>query len=114
MLSIINGILQSKSLKVKWVLSVMLAMSLWSLVDGKKARVKKGKKNRGDMSSAVMFVGVIFALTFVPLIGYFIYNVWNDPLTPSLVKNGTELIKEKTMGFLSKRKTAEENEQKDD
>jgi len=65
------------------------------------------------MSFALWFVGGIFCLTFVPLICYFLYNVWKDPLTPTLVKNGAELMKEKTMGYLSKRKINDEFDDKE-
>jgi hypothetical protein len=85
----------------------MLLMSMWNWVEAKRGRVSKKKKSKGgNITYALMFVGAIFCLTFVPLVFYFLYNVWNDPLSPTLVKNGTELLKEKTMGFLSRKKQA--------
>ena len=87
---------------------VFTFMNLWCVVESKRARVsKKKKKTSTDLTYALLFVGFIFCLTFVPLVVYFLYNVWKDPLTPSLVQNGTDMLKEKTMGFLSKRKQRE-------
>ncbi len=81
-------------------------------MEAKRGRVNKKKKSKGgNITYALMFVGVIFSLTFVPLVFYFLYNVWNDPLSPTLVKNGTELLKEKTMGFLSKKKPVVEEKE---
>lgn len=95
---------------------ILLAfMNVWLTVEGKRSRAGKKKKQSTDMSFALYFVGAIFLLTFVPLIGYFLYNVYKDPLTPTLLKNGSELMKEKTMGFLSKRKTKNQDvDEKDD
>lgn len=84
-------------------------MSVWLAVESKRARAGKKKKQSTDMSFALYFVGGIFLLTFVPLICYFLYNVYKDPLTPTLIKSGSELMKEKTMGFLSKRKSRSED-----
>lgn len=108
--TMLHAILQAKSLRLKCALMMMVVFNVWSVVDGKRARVNKKKKKSKDMTFAFMFVGVIFCLTFVPLIGYFLYNVWKDPVTPTLLKNGTELLKEKTMGYLSKRKGNEAEE----
>lgn len=96
------------------MIMIIMVMSLWYEVEGKKARVSRNKKKRGgDMTYGLMFVGALFGLTFIPLIGYFLYNVWKDPLTPTLVKNGTEMFKEKTMGYLSnKRKNMHNTEGK--
>jgi hypothetical protein len=97
-----------KGLQFRILLSAMFMVNVWWKVEGKRARVKKkGKNGKSDMTFAIAFVIGVFCLTFIPLIGYFLYNVWKDPLTPSLVKNGTEMLKEKTMGFLSKKKRGE-------
>mmetsp|Transcript_25754 Transcript_25754/g.51621 ORF Transcript_25754/g.51621 Transcript_25754/m.51621 type:complete len:111 (+) Transcript_25754:1-333(+) len=109
----LNAFFQSKSLRVKCMLMLMIVFNLWAVVDGKRARVNKKKKKSRDMTFAFMFVAVIFCLTFVPLIGYFLYNVWKDPITPTLIKNGGDLLKEKTMGFLSKRKGPDAEEKQD-
>lgn len=88
-------------------------MNIWCTVESKRARVGKKKKKGGtDVSFALFFVACIFCLTFIPLIGYFLYNVWRDPLTPTLMRNGTEMMKEKTMGFLSKRRVDERTDAK--
>lgn len=98
---------------MKCILILFALLSIWQSVEGKKARVGK-KKKKSDVSFPLFFVACIFCLTFVPLIGYFLYNVWRDPLTPTLVKNGTEMMREKTMGFLSKRKVREDSEDKEE
>lgn len=90
-------------------------MNVWLAVESKRGRAGKKKKQSTNMTFALYFVGGIFLLTFVPLIGYFLYNVYKDPLTPTLIKNGSELMKEKTMGFLSKRKVNDQDgDDKDD
>lgn len=98
----------NRSFRLKFMVVLFTIMNLWYFVESKRARVsKKKRKKNGDLTYALLFVGVIFCLTFVPVIIYFLYNVWRDPLTPSLVQNGTDLLREKTMGFLSKRKQKE-------
>ena len=79
-------------------------MNLLCFVECKRARATKKKKQQADHGTAVIFILVLFSLTFVPLIIYFFYNVLKDPITPSLVKNAGEMIKEKTMGYLSRKK----------
>lgn len=105
----IIAILTAKGLRVKFVMSVVLMLHLWSLVEGKRARVKKRGRKKGNTNwtFGILFILGLFCLTFVPLIGYFLYNVWRDPLTPTLMKNGTDMLKEKTMGFLSKKKATD-------
>ena len=84
----------------------MVIMNCWNFIESKRARVNK-KKKKSDHSYALKFIGVMFGLTFIPLILYFLYNVYKDPLTPTLIKNGSEILKEKTMGFLSKKNKKE-------
>lgn len=103
---------KSKSLNLKFMVVLIACMNLWCFVESKRARVNKKKKKKSkDLTHGLIFVGMTLCLTFVPLLCYFIYNVWKDPLTPTLVQNGTDLVKEKTMGFLSKRKQKTEKDE---
>jgi hypothetical protein len=105
MLHIFSAITGNKlSINAKFVLIFLLFTSWWSVIESKRAKNSKKKKNH-DHTYGLWFILVLFLLTFVPLILYFLYNVYKDPLTPSLIKNGTEVLKEKTMGYLSKKKS---------
>ena len=96
-----------KSLKVKIVLLALLCFHIFNEIEGKKKKRKHPKYNKKRQvrshSYGLTFCLVVFSMTFVPLLCYFIYNVIKDPITPTLVKNGSQMIKEKTMGFLSKK-----------
>ena len=52
------------------------------------------------------WIFALLALLFLPPIVAFVYNVSRDPATPTVLKNGAALIQERSMGFLSARKTA--------
>ena len=43
---------------------------------------------------------LIFLLT-VPVVGYFIYSVIQDPVTPTVMKNAWDVIKLKYFGYIS-------------
>ena len=110
-----QAIVSARTLRLKCVMIMLIFMNVWLTVDSKRGRAAgKKKKQSTNMTFALYFVGGIFLLTFVPLIGYFLYNVYKDPLTPTLIKNGSELMKEKTMGFLSKRKASDQDDNKDE
>lgn len=107
-----TALLDVKSSKVRFALVVLFLMNIWCTVEGKRARAKsnKKKKSRGHMNG-VYFVVFLFGLAIVPVILIFLYNVYKDPITPTLIKNGTELVRERMMGFLSKKKPAEEKDE---
>ena len=69
----------------------------------KKTTSRKAKKDV-DHTSGLIFVGVLLVLCFVPSIGYFIYNVYKDPDTPTILNNAIQLVKEKSFGNLSRNK----------
>ncbi|KAJ1421112.1 hypothetical protein B484DRAFT_399622 [Ochromonadaceae sp. CCMP2298] len=107
----LTALLDVKSTKVRFTLVIILLMNIWCTVEGKRARVKanKKKKSRGHMSGLYFVLGIM-SLAILPVIFIFLYNVYKDPITPTLIKNGYELLRERSMGFLSKKKTAEEKE----
>ena len=69
-----------------------------------KSRLQKQMDTEDDFTLGFWVIGVIIFLLFVPTIISFCIAVVRDPLTPDLIKNGSELLKEKTMGFLSDNK----------
>lgn len=99
---------------IKHILSKLHTTSLlifyiifFVLIEVECARKKKKKfvksKRPGDGSlSAMLYTGLFFiALVFVPIIGIFIYRMVKDPITPDLIKNGWEYLKERSFGYLS-------------
>lgn len=81
-------------------------------IDGKKRpKYNKKRKYRGH-AYGVNFCLVVLALTFIPLIGYFIYNVIKDPITPTLFTNAQQMMRDKTLGYLSNGSNEKQNEQK--
>ena len=106
----------SRSLKVKCVIVILLVVSCFNFIESKpisKLRANQLKKAKQQMKSemrGLRFVLFFFALTFIPLVCVFCYNVFKDPLTPTLLKNGTQVLKERTMGFLSKKRTKVDEE----
>lgn len=58
-------------------------------------------------------MGIILALVLLPPIVIFVYNIYKDPVTPELVQRVQEIAKEKTLGYLSKRK-AKDDQNNDD
>ena len=69
-----------------------------------KTRLQKQMDTEDDFTLGFWVIGVIIFLLFVPTIISFCVAVVRDPLTPDVIKNGSELLKEKTMGFLSDNK----------
>lgn len=76
---------------------------------GRKAPKKK-RRGKNSMASTdgsvkgIWWTTNIFLLCFIPPAIIFVRNLWTDPLTPQLWSNGTELLKEKVLGFLGKSK----------
>jgi len=81
---------------------------------GGKKNVKKRRKTRergkGDPWKGVWWASNIFLLVLIPPLFMFVKNVWQDPMTPTLVKNAFEMAKEKTLGFLGTSKKVEEKD----
>ena len=100
------------------MLYCMMAMNVlsWVIVQadaqqqgqGGKKNVKKRRKTRergkGDPWKGVWWITNIFLLVLIPPIFMFIKNVWQDPMTPTLIRNVFEMTKEKTLGFLGTKK----------
>ena len=83
---------------------LMLAMGQRQQGRREKSRVQKQMDSEDDYSRGLFVIGVIIFFLFVPQIIRFCVSVARDPLTPEIVKNGSELLKERTMGFLSDNK----------
>lgn len=57
-------------------------------------------------SGGFWIIGVLFALITLPIIGYFVYSVIKDPVTPSVLKNAVDVWKEKYFGYISQNKSS--------
>lgn len=77
----------------------------------RKTKKKVGRKvsNPEQLWTGVYFCLGALALMFVPLIGYFIYNIYRDPDLPKLTRELFGVMKRKTLSYLSadKKKAAE-------
>ena len=90
-----------------------------SAAGGRKAPKKK-RRGKNSMASTdgsvkgIWWTTNIFLLCLIPPLVIFLRNLWTDPMTPQLWSNGTELAKEKLLGFLGKSKedAAKENARK--
>jgi hypothetical protein len=63
-------------------------------------------RSSSNYSTGIYFVVVMFSLAFIPPIIGFIYSVVKDPDTPTILKNSAAVLKDRTMGYLSKKKKA--------
>lgn len=82
-----------------------------------KAKVKS-KRNRNHnrnkgLSEGMYWLFGILCLVVIPPLVMFAYNVIKDPATPTLISNASDLLKEKTFGYLSKSKQKRERKSKD-
>jgi ABC-type Fe3+ transport system permease subunit len=60
-------------------------------------------KSTGAHYSTGVYLAIgLFLLTVVPTIGVFLYNVWNDPMTPELFQRAFASLQQNLTGFLSK------------
>ena len=99
------------------VLMITLADAINTLPKRKRAKGRQASKaekwslehSRG-VEIAIFMVGL---LLLPPIIG-FIYNVYHDPATPTVLRNASDLLTERTMGFLSPRSARSGNQRKDD
>jgi hypothetical protein len=74
-----------------------------------KPPIKKHRKNKRhshtsdelDFSQAFWIIGILFATLIFPPIIYFVYAVVKDPVTPTVMKNGWDYIKQQYFGYLS-------------
>ena len=78
-------------------------------VDGQKSNKAKKRKgrNKKKIRSETPFKGWgwvmgLFILCFIPPIISFFYNVYKDPMTPTLISNMLDVAKVSMIGFVSK------------
>eukprot|EP01038_Epipyxis_sp_PR26KG_P011490 gene11490-15389_t len=78
-----------------------------------RAKARRNQKKAGndfaEHWTGVYYCLFLFLLCFVPAIGYFIYNVAKDPVTPTILTNLYNNVQEKTIGYLSKNKIQKES-----
>lgn len=60
----------------------------------------------------LIVIGILFALCIIPPFASFLYAVVRDPLTPQLIKNAMDGIKEKSFGYLSTTKVKSKSKTK--
>jgi uncharacterized membrane protein len=84
-------------------------------LEGREQRAKAKKSKREEMNPLYGMFSLIFvfaALILIPVLIFF-YNMMQDPITPTLIKNMTGIIKERTFGFLSTKKNDRKAERSD-
>ena len=62
---------------------------------------KKMRKPNETFQDAIYTFLFLLSLLFVPLLIHFAYVIWNDPVTPLLLRDLTEYAQEKAFGYLS-------------
>lgn len=75
---------------------------------GGRGRGGPNDKYGGDSTKGIWWVTTIFLLCLVPPFFIFIGNIWNDPMTPTLMRNAFDMAKDRTMAFLGKSKKDKE------
>jgi hypothetical protein len=78
----------------------------------KSKRNRNHNRNKGLSEGMYWLFGIICLVVIPPMI-MFIYNVIKDPATPTLISNASDLMKEKTFGYLSKSKQKRHKKYKD-
>jgi peptidoglycan/LPS O-acetylase OafA/YrhL len=71
------------------------------------AATKKKQKRRRvediDPLHGLYSIVAIMALIIIVPIAFFLYNIIRDPITPTLVRNASDMVKDRTFGYLSAR-----------
>lgn len=94
------------SLKSKLFFILSVVMALVMEVEGKKARAAgmNTRRNFKFPSDGLKILGFLVLTVFLSPIIYFLYTVSKDPLTPSIISDSFNALKERTFGNLSKKK----------
>ena len=56
------------------------------------------------VTTGIKLLAYLLLAIFLPPILIFVYNLYKDPLTMTVIKDGLEVLKHKTIGSLSKKK----------
>lgn len=82
-----------------------LILSLVDAAEGPKRNRRRKKKDVSDTSlTGVYYCLGIMALTIIPSIVMFFYSIYKDPMTPTVFSRMVEVLKERTIGYLSAQK----------
>ena len=89
------------------MLSLILnLLTIISLCYAQKRRAQRSIKQGGNIEdhyNGLIIIGIVFLLAILPPIIYFIYSVYKDPLTPEIMGKLTEIVKERSLGYLGKK-----------
>lgn len=58
-------------------------------------------RNPSNVSTGITYTLIALGLCLLPAIGIFLYNLYNDPLTPELLRRAVTTLKSKTLGYLA-------------
>ena len=94
----------SSSLRTRCLCLLLFLLHACCVVSKASASTRR-RRNKGKDShtTGIYFVLTVLSLCFIPAIIFFLYKVYQDPLTPTLVSNGSQYIAERTTGYLSAR-----------
>ena len=68
----------------------------------RRGKVRRTNKSDADPFRGLFLIPLVLGLVIIPPILFFLYNVYRDPATPTLIKNIGEIISERTFGYLGK------------
>ena len=103
-----------KSFRYYLTVWVLILAHTYCYVDAQRARRQTSRRGAAKSRRAERearkqplrgwrFVIVLFFMALLPPIVVFLRNLYKDPMTPTLWKNGLEVIREKMLGFISER-----------
>jgi|Transcript_8237 maltodextrin utilization protein YvdJ len=94
---------------------ILLFLTIIVELEGREQRAKAKKVKREEINPLHGMFSLVFvfaALILIPVLIFF-YNMMQDPITPTLMKNMTGIIRERTFGFLSTKKNERKIERND-
>jgi len=108
--------LSASAAKARWAALVILSL-VFSACDVCEAQPKLPSRTRSrslteqqrtkewtsQHSLGVQLSVILLLVVLLPPIISFFYNVYRDPATPTVLRNASELLSERTLGFLSAR-----------
>jgi hypothetical protein len=96
------------TLKVRILYGIIIVLFFFTCISEAAPR-KTTRKKKKDISDSrmtgVYYCIAILSLTFIPSLVLFFYSLYKDPMTPTIISRLLEVAKDRTIGYLSRKKT---------